>query len=43
LYYQDQREIQVISHTVSAALRGLPYSALCPGARALEDIRNLYR
>ncbi|MGA9852048.1 MAG: 2-oxoacid:ferredoxin oxidoreductase subunit beta [Gammaproteobacteria bacterium] len=40
---EDQREMHDISNTVSEALRDLPYEELCPGAKALEEIQNLYR
>jgi 2-oxoglutarate ferredoxin oxidoreductase subunit beta len=40
---EDQREMHDISNTVSTALRDLPYSELCPGGGALEEIQNLYR
>ncbi|MGH8308146.1 MAG: 2-oxoacid:ferredoxin oxidoreductase subunit beta, partial [Gammaproteobacteria bacterium] len=40
---EDQREMHDISNTVSEALRDLPYEELCPGAKVLEEIQNLYR
>ncbi|MGH8278405.1 MAG: thiamine pyrophosphate-dependent enzyme, partial [Gammaproteobacteria bacterium] len=40
---ESQAEMHALNNTVSTPLRDLPYSALCPGAQALDDILNLYR
>jgi 2-oxoglutarate ferredoxin oxidoreductase subunit beta len=40
---EGQREMHDISNTVAKPLRELPYSDLCPGPQALEDIQNRYR
>ncbi|MGE5626289.1 MAG: 2-oxoacid:ferredoxin oxidoreductase subunit beta [Bacillota bacterium] len=40
---EHQRDMHEVSNTVAAPLRDLPYSSLCPGAKALDAIQDRYR
>ncbi|MDE2345192.1 MAG: 2-oxoacid:ferredoxin oxidoreductase subunit beta, partial [Gammaproteobacteria bacterium] len=43
LYIDEaQREMHELSNTVGQALRDLPYSELCPGSAALEELQSQY-